>query len=206
MILTILDISMVIETALEETGSKVHAKSKINIIWEVETETRSDEHRVNKRVEGVTTVILQAHFAREFHERSHPGSGVPVQARAIDERLSQAIASRRNIACRQVPHNRSTDLVEVERECETRSKSPPISSKWMRIAATIQIPGMAGTHTGAFFTRRNIEVKHQGHAIDASRCKRETDLCKDIQVTAASRPHICHSTPLGIGMFIIKRK
>ena len=209
-ILAILDIFLVIEARLEETSCHFETDGEFNAIRQVEAETRSNEHRVMHRTEFVTTLALQTHFTGEFQERSHPGESIPVDTRAIDERIGLIGIVREDIACSEVPCNRRTNLRKVECSNKACTESPVIRRKRMRVLLAVQVPSVTRTDTGIFFTSREVHVEHKG-GLEESRAigsKRETNLRKHVQVTAASRPHIIvtSSATICVGMFIVNRK
>ena len=143
---------------LEGTCGNIHTDGKINILGNVEAHTRSYKHRVVERVNIVITLFLQAHFTAEFNEEIHKLNRDEVQTSAIHERGGLAIPRRHNNTSRTVPTQGEIPLGEVHRESQTGTEGPTIGRQRLRIAFTIQVPGVSRTDSGLSFTRRGVSI------------------------------------------------
>ena len=205
---TIHFIFMVEAKVLEGTYGHFKTDSKVDIVREVETETRGNEHGVFAGFKLVNALGLQASFARVFQEHIYPVLRNPVHASTIHKHIGQILVQRVHIASRQVNAERLTPLGKIPRGGKACSKSPVIRSKGVCITFTIQVPHVAGAHTGSLFTCGYIHIKHQGHTEHIVGIQRESDLGPQVQVTAASSPLVCYTsnTAIGISMFVVNRQ
>ena len=195
----------VVVHVLEVTHGEVEADTHIDIVSEVETQARGDVHRVGL---GVTRVIrvLDAHFAGVFEEHIDRFVHEQVEAHIVDNGVGFIGTEGMHIAAMAVQADRSANLGEVESHHETCTRSPRFGSVRLGVTGVVQVPHVAGTHTGGLLTRRGIEVE------DTGKCKyslfvaeRGADLHPHVDIALTGFPHAvpCGGAAGFVGMFIV---
>ena len=175
----------------------------------MEAETRSNNHRIFAGFKLVHALGLQASFAGVFQEHVHPGLREPVHASAVNEHLGFVQVERVNVLGKQVkaPGLGVAELGEVGRTDQAETEGPVISCIRMSIAIAIQVPGVARTHAGIRFTRRDIHIEHGSKAVPLVGVEREADLGPHVQVAAAGAPHVVGTRrAIGVSVFVVNRQ
>ena len=111
-----------------------------------------------------------------------------------------------HVAAVTVQADRGANLGEVKCHHETCTPSPCFGSERLGVAGIVQIPHMAGTHTGGLLTRGGIEVedtRKREHGLFVT--ERGANLHPHVDIALAGFPH---AVPRGsaagfVGMFII---
>ena len=199
----------IIERVLEGTDCHFKSHCEVDVVGQMEAQTRRHDHRIFTGFKLVHALGLQAGFAGVFQEHIHPGLREPVHASAIHEHLGFVQVQRVHILGKQVEAELLgvAELGEVSSTHQTKTEGPVVCSVRLSIAIAVQVPGMAGAHTGLSFTRRNVHVQHGGKAVPFIGVKRESDLGPDIQVTTARTPHVVTTRrAIRVSVFVVNRQ
>ena len=186
------------------TNGNIGTQSEVDVPRQVETETRSQEHRVVHRIATVGTVF-DTHFAREFREDIQPVGRHHVQARAINQGIGTLVGIDK--ACMGVPQDRHTKCTEVQGENHRSGKVNFVRGIRVGVATVIvQVPGMTRTDAHVFITGREIDITLDSEAKETLGIAHETGLQPNVQVATASLPDIAFAIALQVGMIIVQRK
>ena len=195
---------VVVTEVRKGADSDIDAHSEVDVPRQVETETRSESHRV---VHRVTTVLtgFNTHFAGEFHEGFQPVGSDVVHAGTIDQgALSVAGIYKSSMG---VPHDRHPKCAEVQ--CEDQSSTDVHFTRSIRIGhftVFAQIPGMTGTHTARFRTGREIDVNHGSHSKQACFVTNDIGLQPDVEVARPKCPDTAFATTMQVSMVVVHRE
>ena len=191
----------------EETGRDVDTHGQVDMFAEVGAEARSDEHRVDQ---GITRVLglFYAHFAGEFDKEIDRIARKQVQGRSIGNYVGLVMPEGLEEAAAQVPADRETELGEIKGKSKGCGKGHALSGIGGGRTRVVEIPGMAGTHTGTVGSRRDIHFEEGGNAKEEAVVKRDAELCPDIHIAHARGPHfIAHGRPVvRVGVIIVNRQ
>ena len=188
----------------QSTDCDICTQGEVDIPRQVETKTRSHEHRVVHRVTTVGTV-LDSHFTRIFHKDIKPARRKDIQARTVNKRIGTLVG--KHITRMEVPHDRYTQCTEIQGEHQGSGEVHFIRRIGVGITrVVIQVPRMARTNAGTLFTRRDIDIDQCCGGKEAPGIAHKTGLHPDIHVTTAIFPKIAFAATAQVGVIVIKRQ
>ena len=189
----------------EGAHGNIKTHSEVDVEGQVETETGGKQHGVNQGAARISG-IFNAEFAGEFNKGVHEVKGHDIDTRTIDHRHRQVMIDGINNSGIAVPTDGDAYVHEIQGKDQVSTNTEGVSSEGVSFALAIQVPGMAGAHTGRFFARRYVGINLDGcRKQSLLAVERHTDLEPHVQVTTASSPHVVGARrTIGLGMFVVK--
>ena len=191
----------------KSANGHIKTHSKVYVPGQMETQTGGQQHGVNQRAAGVTG-LFHTEFTGEFHKGIHKVKGHYINTRGINHSHRQVVINRIDYATVSIPTDRNTHGGKVQGEDQVSTDTKGIAGKGVGLASAVQVPSMAGAHTGSLFARRYVCIHLDGSGKEPLvAIKGYADLEPHVQVTAASGPHVVGARgTVRFSMFVVERQ